>query len=192
MRRTGIIVAGALFTSSLFLLNGCSQSVASVDLDRVLDISQDTLYRFENSPNNTQDEAALAGFANELEQNFNSAQPPAHSGPIGINLQNDGSMEGYLDGNGNHQKDDNEPKLFLVEIDGESERLIATDANETVRESHFSGSGLLAGYLIGSMLGRQRAAGISPSSLSSKKAISKSAYSSARSRTGSGSHSTGK
>jgi len=192
MMKTSGFVFGALLSSSLLFLNGCSQSVASADLDRVLDITQDTLYRFENSPNNTKDEAALAGFAAELQQNFNTAQPAAHPGPIGINLQDDGSLEGYLDGNSNQQKDAEEPKLFLVEIDSEKERLIATDANETVRESHFSGSGLLAGYLIGSMLGRQRGAGISSSSLSSKKAVSKAAYSSARSRAGSGSHSSGK
>ncbi len=192
MNKTGSLIAGALLTGSLFLLNGCAQSVASVDLDRVLDITQDSLYSFENSPNNTRDELALGNFVTELEQNFNTAQPAAHAGPIGIALQDDGSMEGYLDQNSNHAKDSDEPKLFLVEIDGENERLIATDANETVRDSHFSGSGLLAGYLIGSMLGRQRTAGVSSKSLSSKKAMTKSSYSSARSRSGSGSHSSGK
>lgn len=192
MKKTGAFVLGALLTSSLFLLNGCSQSVPSADLDRVLDIAQDTLYRFENSPSNTRDENALAGFASELEQNFNSAQPPAHPAPIGINLLDDGSMEGYMDSSGNRQKESDEPRLFLVEIDSEQERLVATDANETVRESHFSGTGLLAGYLIGSMLGRQRSAGVSSKSISGKKAVSKSAYSSARSRAGSGSHSSGK
>jgi len=192
MKKTGAFVLGAFLASSLFLLNGCSESVPSADLDRVLDITQDTLYRFENSPNNTQDERALAGFATELEQNFNTATPPAHPSPIGINLLDDGSLEGYMDKSGNRQKEGEEPRLFLVEIDAEQERLIATDANETIRESHFSGTGLLAGYLIGSMLGRQRSAGVNSKSLSGKKAVSKAAYSSARSRAGSGSHSSGK
>ena len=192
MKTFNTLVVTASLASALLLTAGCSKSVEQADLDRVLDISYDSLYRFESSSENTKDDAAMDAFASELRYNFASANPPAHSGPIGITLKEDGSFDGYQDSNRNEIKDEGEADLFKVEIDGESSRLIATDTSGNVRDHHFSGSGMLAGYLIGSMLGRQRGAGISPSSLSGKTATPKSAYQSARSRSGSGSHSSGK
>ncbi|MEZ5740770.1 MAG: hypothetical protein R3E68_15815 [Burkholderiaceae bacterium] len=44
----------------------------------------------------------------------------------------------------------------------------------------------------GNLLNRQNAAGVSPASLSSKAAVARTDYASARTRAGSGSHSSGK
>ena len=113
-------------------------------------------------------------------------------------MNGDGSFLGFEDKNGNDAQDSGENKLFTVEIDAEKGRLIATDISNNVRDQHFSASGLLTGLLIGNLLNRQKAAGVSPSSLSSKMATPRSANIStgssanARSRAGSGSHSTGK
>lgn len=172
-------------------LVGCSENVQRADLDRVLDVTSDTLYSFENSPSNTQDDAAIAAFATELQTNLNLASPAVHPGPIGVNLNEDGSFLGYHDKDGNQALDSGEPEIFKVEIDGEGERLLASDSQAT-RDHGFSGTALLAGFLIGSMLGRQSKAGVNKSALSSKTSTPKSSYQSSRSKSGSGSHTSGK
>lgn len=174
--------------ASTALLTGCSESVTSADLDRVLDVTADTLYMApsEDQGNN---EEALQSLVTSLQHNFNKADPKVHEGPIGVNLQSDGSFLGFQDKNTNNIQDSGEAKLFTVEIDAEKERLIATDVNNTVRDHSFSGTSLLAGYLLGSLLSRQKAAGVNPSA---KQATPKAAYQNARARSGSGSHTTGK
>ena len=187
----GFIVAASL-TSALIIAAGCSENVVKADLDRVLDITSDALYKFENSPQNTKDDNAMEEFADNLRFGLSTATPPVHPGPVGIVLKEDGSFGGFHDKNGNTEKDAGESDLFTIEVDSEGGRLLATDASGNTRDHHFSGTGMMAGFLLGSMLSRQRSAGVSPSSLSSKKATPKSAYQSARSRAGSGSHSSGK
>jgi hypothetical protein len=65
-----------------------------------------------------------------------------------------------------------------------------------VRESGFSGSGLIMGMLLGNMMSRQRATGTNPAAkrATPKRSASKSksSFGSAKSRVGSGSHSSGK
>lgn len=88
--------------------------------------------------------------------------------------------------------DQNEDALFLIEVDGENSRVIATSRSGAVNDHHFSGTSLLAGYLIGSMLSRQSAAGVNKSALANKQPVTAKAAASARARAGSGSHSSGK
>jgi ElaB/YqjD/DUF883 family membrane-anchored ribosome-binding protein len=186
------LILSATVLSCTLWITGCSESVPGADLDRVLDITADSLYEFENNSTAAQDDTAINTFADTLESRFNSANPVVHQGPIGVEAKDDGSLRGYHDKNANSEWESGESDLFTVEIDAEKQRLIATDTNNTVRDHSFSGTGLLAGLLIGNMLSRQRAAGVNSKSLSSKTATSKSAYQSARSRSGSGSHSSGK
>ena len=173
------------------LLSACSESVANADLDRVLDVTADTLYQFEQN-NRAVDGTAVEEFASKLQSNLRRAQPPVHPGPVGLVANSDGSFSGYYDKNDNQQRDSGEKDLFKVEVDSEKQRLIASDANGYVRDHSFSGSGLLAGMLIGHLLSRQSAAGVNRSSLSNKQAMTKSQYSSARTRSSSGSHARGK
>ncbi|MGX5175388.1 hypothetical protein ACUR5C_15315 [Aliikangiella sp. IMCC44653] len=190
MSKLKALLAASLLTF-VVILSACSERVANADLDRVLDITADTLYEFEQR-GSQQSETAVDDFTTELRNNMRNANPKVHQGPVGIESKQDGSLVGFYDKNNNQVRDSGEKDLFKVEIDGEKQRLIASDANGYVRDHSFSGTGFLAGMLIGNLLSRQRAAGVNPKSLSNKSAMSKSQYSSARSRSSSGSHTRGK
>ncbi|MCO7224605.1 hypothetical protein [Pleionea sp. CnH1-48] len=191
MKKFNTLAIASSIAATLFLV-GCTQSVERPDLDRVLDVTSDTLYSFENSAANTKDDKAVDAFVKELASNMNKANPKVYADPVGIMTKEDGAFVGFQDPNQNMVKDSGEEDLFTVEIDSEKNRLMATDATGAMRDHSFSGAGLLAGFILGSMLSRQRAAGVNPKSLSSRQATSRSAYQSARSRSGSGSHSSGK
>lgn len=190
MLKIKTLLAGVVLSGSI-LISACSESVDSADLDRVLDVTADTLYQFEQSGPSA-DDSAVDAFAKELQTNMRTANPHVHKGPLGVEAKADGSFVGYYDKNDNMQRDSGEKDLFKVEIDSEKQRLIATDTNGYVRDHRFSGTGFLAGMLVGHLLSRQRAAGVNPKSLSNKQAMSKSQYKSARSRSKSGSHTRGK
>lgn len=190
MLKLKTLFASAVMSGAL-LLSACSEKVAHADLDRVLDVTADTLYTFEQS-NDAQNDSAIDQFATVLQANMRGANPKVHPGPIGVDAKTDGSFAGYYDKNDNMKRDSGEKDLFTVEIDSEKQRLIATDVNGYVRDHSFSGTGLLTGLLIGHLLSRQRAAGVNPRNLSNKKAMSSSQYKSARTRSKSGSHTRGK
>lgn len=100
----------------------------------------------------------LKTFAN----NLNAAE--LTNQPIGTAILGDGSVAGFIDANSNAVKDANEKQIFSVEIDAERNRLIATDTQYGYhRPRGFSMGGIFTGYLLGSMLGRQRHSGISSS-----------------------------
>jgi len=204
-----------------------------IDLDRVLDITAETLLRDDSEvppqndarANTTADTAtgtdtangadaaeaaasvvALNGFRGELQAAYNRATPPLYSQPVGVSIGKDGKIVGFANPNNNTVQDSGEKQLFTVEVDGEKQRLIASNTSGQARDHGFSGTGLLTGMLIGSLLSRQSSAGIRPSSLASRNVTSRSNYraqrsaaasrasasASARSRSGSGSHRSGK
>ncbi len=181
-----------LLVSALVVTTGCSEKPPSADLDRVLDVTVNTITSVEGRARQLGDSQAMDVLAQDLTTNMNRAAPPVHQGPIGVVLQQDGSLLGFQDMNVNRTLDGDDSRLFTVEVDGERGRLIATDVNNMVRDHSFGAGGLMAGYLLGSLLNRQSAAGVSPSSLSNKVAMARTDYGSARSRAGSGSHSSGK
>jgi len=176
-------------------------AAAGVDLNRVLDITADTLTRYDQQAvTDDQKAESVEGFREELQTAYNTARPPLSSQPMGVSLRKDGAIVGFADPNGNTTKDAGEQQLFTVEIDSEKERLIATDTAGQSQGHGFSMGGMLTGFILGSMLSRQTSAGVRPSSLSNRTMTSRNAYSasrasassSARSRSGSGSHRTGK
>lgn len=128
----------------------------------------------------------------QLEQLNNYLQtamnrPPLQDGLlVATRLGKDAKFTGVTDANTNGIADPDEKKLFTLEIDGQNKRLIATDSDGAGTSRGFSGMGFVAGALIGSMLGRQRSAGINPSSFSNRKLTSPAAYNTARSRARSG------
>ncbi|MCP4698140.1 MAG: hypothetical protein GY862_15000 [Gammaproteobacteria bacterium] len=139
----------------------------------------------------------MAEFLALCTENMNKAK--LISKPIGLGLLKDGTIEGFVDPNKNSKKDSGEKQIFTVEIDAERNRLIATDTQNGYRRDNVLGgmaTGLLAGALIGSMLSRQRGAGVSSSRYSNMKMNDKNyhskARSSARAKSGSGSFSKGK
>lgn len=186
----------AAVIGGIYLYNnsgGLNYSEDDIDLNAVLDVTVDTLYSFEETidadaqPDSDQ---TFIDFSKELESNYNAAQPALHKTTIGVIPQNDASLLAYEDANQNQTMESEEPALFLIEIDGENARIIASSRSGAVNDHHFSGTGLLAGYLIGSMLSRQRMTGVDTKKLSGKQPIS--AKNAARARAGSGSHSKGK
>ncbi len=152
---TTAIICGAL------ALTACDQNKsATADLDRILGVASDSMVSFE-SKNSSSGEALNEGnvmekFSSNYASDLNASQPPIHSGPIGVNSQKDGSFAGFDDKNSNGVKDADEKDLFKLEVDTENNRLVASNEGE-VRESGFSGSGLIMGMLLGNMLSRQRA-----------------------------------
>lgn len=172
--------------------SGPKSVVDDIDLNQVLDVTVETIYAFEEShpelaaaQENNQDGAFLQ-FSEDLAVNYNSASPAIHAEQISVLPQQDASLIAFIDADANGNFDSGEA-LYMIEVDGENSRVIATSGSGAVSDSRFSGTGLLTGMLIGSMLSRQRASGANPASKKTQ-----SAKQAARSRAGSGSHSRGK
>ncbi len=185
----------------LGLLAGCGgNNVQDADLDRALDVTDTTLTKFESmrgSLGAATDEVKMQEFSAMLIRNMNTAAPPVHPDPLGLEMQEDGAMAFFHDRNADGARSSGDKNLFKIEIDGEDQRLIASTDNGYTRTQGFSGSGLLTGFIIGSMLNRQRGAGIAPGSFknraaSPKRSAATSPKPSARSKSGSGSYSSGK
>jgi len=186
------VIAGVYFYSNS---NTSGYVEDDIDLNAVLDITVDTIYSYEDKmkvqgEESVDPDAAFVGFTEELGINLNHAQPAIYTGQIGISPQNDASVYAFDDKNANKIADEGELALFIIEIDGENSRVIASSQSGAVNDHHFSGSGILTGLLIGSMLNRQRGAGVNTKSLGSKQPVT--AKAAARARAGSGSHSRGK
>ena len=178
----GIAVLAVVLTDK----DGSSSGATTAQLDRALGIASDTMTGFEGTEG-VNESNAMDKFAVKYNENLNSAQPPMNTNPIGVSPQADGALLSFDDANSNGIQDAGEKDMFKMEVDGENKRLVATTEGES-REGGFSGSGLLMGMLIGNMLSRQRATGTNPAA---RKATAKGSPS-ARSRSGSGSHSRGK
>ncbi|MBU2984305.1 hypothetical protein KO528_02985 [Saccharophagus degradans] len=197
MAKYGLIAVAVIGYIAYSNFSGTSTSYTeeSIDLNAVLDVTVDTIYAFEENaegePQLGPDETFIA-FSEDLAENYNAAQPALHTKPIGVAPKTDASLLAYEDLNSNNEMDQNEDALFLIEVDGENSRVIATSRSGAVNDHHFSGTSLLAGYLIGSMLSRQSAAGVNKSALANKQPVTAKAAASARARAGSGSHSSGK
>ncbi len=183
-------------------------AASDIDLNAVLDVTVDTLYQVEEQFNesipesgteagaeaqNLDGEVADEAFfilSETLTKNYNAAVPTLHDKTIGVSPQVDSSLFAFEDLNANQQMDEGEDGLFMIEIDGQNARIIATSRSGAVSDHAFSGSGLLTGFLLGSILSRQTRSGMDKSKLSSKKPVT--AKSAARARAGSGSHRSGK
>jgi hypothetical protein len=190
----------------LVVVAACSSEpeVEVIDLDKVLDVTMNTMDQVQArtvAPVAGQpvDEAAkqkhLDEFNTQLTQNLNAAK--IYSQPLATEVKRDGSFEGFVDTNQNLKEDMGEAKLFIVEVDNERNRLIATDTQQGYRRDHgFSMGGLATGLLIGHLLSRQSAAGVQPSKFAnaqmSPKGYHAAAVSSAKARAGSGSFKSGK
>ncbi len=180
------------------LLGSCTQKAPGVDLDRVMKITTQSMQRFEQSNMNgvkgNMDDLAMAQFSRDLADDLRMAQPPLYTSPIGIVVAKDGSIQGYNDKNGNYIRETGEGDLFKIEIDSQNNRIIASNGGVVREQGMGMGGGLMMGMLMGSLLSRQSAAGIRPGAFNNKRATPKprARTSSARSRAGSGSFSSGK
>lgn len=180
------------------LLGSCTQKAPGVDLDRVMKIATQSMQRYEqtnlNAVEGTMDDLAMAQFSRDLADDLRMAQPPLYASPIGIVVAKDGSIQGYDDKNGNYIRETGEGDLFKIEIDSQNNRIIASNDGVVREQGMGMGTGLMMGMLMGSLMSRQSAAGIRPGAFNNKRATPKprARTSSARSRAGSGSFSSGK
>lgn len=211
-----------LLTSSLsiFLFTACGggdeaprAAAPKANLEKILDITASELKKFEEKHKDTNKEKAMDDFSLSLAETLNATEPKVYPKTLGVVAEKDGSFIGFEDKNVNKLKDDGEPTAFKVEIDGDKQKLIASNSERSA-ESGIGGlmmgmaGGMMMGMLLGSIMNRQsatgtrpgantpprRAAGSSSSRSGSNSASSRSSSSSssARSRSGSGSFSSGK
>ena len=164
----------------------------SIDLRPVLDR---TAAVFEHLDKQIEGDAAtdeqMSQVTDILEETLNRP-PKIYDAPIGVNLLEDATFEGYRDENGDSNKDSGDKRIFTIEIDAENQRLIATDESGRGTDLRGAAMGFLAGAIIGNLLGRQRAAGIGRGHFNNRNVQPRSSYSRARSSARSGSFSSGK
>ncbi|MEL6520506.1 MAG: hypothetical protein AAFQ66_06055 [Pseudomonadota bacterium] len=190
------ILAVVGFVAYTFLFDGGGEQTA--DLGEVLDRTEYSLNAYQGYLEENQIEAAgeneLAEFTNFYAAVLNSdprayPRPAFYDKPLGLSLQQDATFLGFADDNQNGIQDDGEGKVFTVEIDEENNRLIATDVAGNSSGLRFSGAGFLAGALLGTLLNRQRSAGVQKGAFNNRNVTPRSAYkapSSARSGARSG------
>lgn len=173
-------VVGFIFYS--VFLGGKSEQTA--DLGQVLDRTEFALVNYQgyleaNSFDSIAEEQ-MAEFTGYYTDVLN-ADPRFYDTPLGLTIQSDATFLGYADDNGNRVQDEGEGKVFTVEIDEANNRLIATDVAGNASGLRFSGTGFLAGMLLGNLLGRQRAAGVTPNSFNNRNVTPRSQYQAPRS-----------
>lgn len=168
------------------------------DLMQVLDRAEFAINAYQErvqKPTEDMADAQMDVFLSIYNEILNN--PKFYSQPLGVELKQDATFLGFLDKNTNQKKDEGEQELFTVEVDMQGRRLIGTDLGSRQSVGHpFPGAGFATGWLIGSLLNRQRAAGIQPNAFSNRNVGSASAYrnstSSARSASRSGGIRSGK
>ena len=192
----------AISLVAVLALSACSGSVKGPDLGQVLDRTVYAMEYYHQQTTTDSEEvveitdANMEEFRDIMTQVMN-AQPAFHESNLGVALEEDASFTGFNDKNSDNVKDAGEKEIFRVEIDAERSRLIATDlVSGEATTFRASGTGFLAGALVGRLLGRQSRAGVKSSSFANRKTTARSSYdskrSSARSRTRTGSSRSGK
>lgn len=185
----------SMVCASALSFSACSSNPEQgVDLGHILDVFIGSMDTFESNTVDESTKEASNGVMNEFadytEKKLNS--PSFTKKPVGLELKADGSFEGYADKNGNSTRESGEDTTFTVEIDTENNYLIATDMTGESTGMRFSGASFLAGAILGNIMSRQRKSGVSSSSFRNRNVKPRSSYSSARSSSFSGSHSSGK
>lgn len=195
--KTIIIVAVLGFVGYSYFF-GSSSGPQSADLGQVLDRTvfaldkySDHLTKEKITEPTEKNMGELTGFMSQV---MNS-EPRFYDETLGVQLKEDATFQAYADANANGTRDSDEEEVFKVEIDSEKSRLIATDTSGNASDMGFSGTGFLAGALIGSLLARQLRGGVSKGSFANRKTTPRSSYkspASARSKSRSGGLGKGK
>lgn len=161
---------------SMFL---APQREQTADLGQVLDRTEYALMNYEAflGENNvtTADDSQIKEFTEYLTNVMNS-EPRFFDQTLGLETQQDAKFLGFADANENGVQDSEEGDVFTVEIDEENKRLIASDVSGNSTGLRFSGTGFLAGALIGSLISRQRSAGVTKASFNNRTITPRSSY----------------
>lgn len=179
-------IIGAAVLGYMAMSGGQKQSVNLTEVLNRSVAAVDKYDRFLKQNNITKASDEHLNTLNDIFREELNRAPPLHGGLIATRLGKDAKFTGVDDANSNKVADSDEKTLFTVELDAANKRMIATDASGDGTYRGFSGMGFIAGALIGSMLGRQRAAGVTPNSFANRKLASPASYSQARSRARSG------
>lgn len=185
-------IAGAVIIGAVWFGSQQGTSVSNYELEQVLRRTELAMnsYQIANEDGNVDDEE-MVRFGDYLADKLN-AQPAIHETAIGLNLGDDAKFTAFEDVNGNRVRDADENGMFTIEVDGRNRRLIATDVSGEAMHHRYSGSGLVAGLLIGRLISRQRAAGIPSGAFETRRTKSTRASERARSRSRSGGSRSGK
>jgi len=156
---------------------GCKGTqVDVVDLNKVLDLFQASLTELDGKESanavagaegetteegvvgievvEKEDEAKKNEFLTLFTAKLNAAK--LVSKPIGVTLHDSGTINGFADVNKNSAQDAGEKELFKIEIDEERGRVVASDGGGHYRDHHYRSNRFFSGYLLGSMLSRNR------------------------------------
>lgn len=189
---------GALLVVGYFFLFGDERGEQTADLGQVLDRTEYVMLNYQSYLDEqsieTMGEAQIAEFTQFYRAVLN-ADPRFYDSTLGLTAQDDGSFLGFADANSNGFQDNDEGKVFTVEIDEENRRLIATDVAGESAGLRFSGTGFIAGALLGHYLSKQRSAGVAKGSFNNRTVANRASYkapSSARSASRSGGLRAGK
>ena len=185
-RFLGAAPAALVLTGAGFGLASCGSRAPEIDLlavgDRVLR-SFEAFDKFLKDNNVTEVGDAELDRLQEFLTEVMNADPALYNGRIAMKMESDASFDGYHDAGGDGAVD-GDKKLFKVEVDSENKRIILTDATGGSTSLGAAGMGFLAGALIGSMLGRQRAAGVGPGAFNNRNVTPASSYARGRAKSG--------
>ncbi|WP_162617693.1 hypothetical protein [Yoonia maritima] len=173
-----LAILGVIGFVAYSFLSG-TKSEQTADLGQVLDRTEFALntyqgYLTDNGVTEASD-AELTEFTAFYTDVLN-ADTRFYDTTLGLSVMEDATFLGFADENANRIQDEGEGKVFTVEIDEANNRLIATDLAGNSSGLRFSGTGFLAGALLGNLIGRQRAAGISAASFNNRTVSPRSSY----------------
>ncbi len=173
MRKIATLTSLVLSCAVLTACGGPAPGTQPVNLSAVMERVVATVEKFDaylrRYEYKSVDEAMFRQFAQTIQDDLNN-KPRIHSSLIATQFRKNGAMTGYGDLNGNGQADDQEPKLFTLEFDPDNNRIILTSAayGETTGHAMSGRRGFFAGVFIGSLMNKQRTAGIRPGHFSSR------------------------
>lgn len=180
-----VLVAG--FVAYAFLGNSAS---SGPDMRQVLARAEIALVNYDKylKQNNIEkaSEKNMDQLANYMQKTMNVEPRFYEESLIAMKLRKDAKFEGYKDSNSNGAVDSGEKRLFTIEVDTQNKRLIATndDGRSIGRTISNIATGFFVGALIGNLMNRQRAAGITPGSFNNRKITPTSSYARSRAKSG--------
>jgi len=174
MKKVKLLLCLGLLTA----ICGCqSVSVDVVDLNKVLDLFQESLTELDGeqlaeakadgADGETQEQGVVGIEAVDVEDDakkeefltvfrtkLNAAKLVAK--PIGAVFHESGSVNGFVDLDKDNVQDAGEKELFKIQIDEARGRIVASDGAGHHRDHRYRSGRFFTGYLLGSMLGRNR------------------------------------
>ena len=177
--KTKAILATAVTAIGVAACSVQSTGPATVNLSEVLYRTVDAAEAFQTYLRDNNVTGVTRMHENELAMRLRTAyntSPPVVQGGVEVSIRSDASILGFDDVNRNGLKEPGEPDYFLVEIDAERGRLIASDVGGTSESYRVSSNGFFTGYIVGRLMSRQGRAGITSASFASRNTVDRTGY----------------